>query len=287
MVSSARSLRRLLVASVLAVAVLLVGSVAAQAATFTVNTTADNAPGSAECSGAAGDCGLRQAIDKANTTAGDDTVSLPAGDYKLTITGAGEDANQTGDLDIENNGVLTLTGAGARSTTIDASGIGERAVQVLTDSTASISGVTVTGGVESSGNYFNTGGGGGGIENDGTLTLTDSTVSGNVAQGGDPGGGIYSSSDATALTLTRDTIVNNKSSGDGGGLDVDAGTLTVSDSTIANNVVDTTLPGTPGYYHEYGGGRRDRHAWRGPVHEHDGRGQPAQPRRSDRLRWRV
>src|SRR5436190_1675757 len=92
---------------VLAVALLLVAAAAAQAATFTVNTTADNAPTGSECSGAAGDCSLRQAIDKSNNTATDDTINVPAGDYSLTIAGSDDDTDQTGDLDI-NKGTGTV-----------------------------------------------------------------------------------------------------------------------------------------------------------------------------------
>jgi hypothetical protein len=47
-----------------AIVLLLVVAVRAQGATFTVNTTSDNAPALGECSGLAGDCSLRQAIDK-------------------------------------------------------------------------------------------------------------------------------------------------------------------------------------------------------------------------------
>jgi len=41
---------------------------------------------------------------------------VPAGTYTLTIPGANEDANQTGDLDITSD--LTINGAGAHSTVI-------------------------------------------------------------------------------------------------------------------------------------------------------------------------
>lgn len=244
--------RRFVLAAGLAVVVLLVGSVAAQAATFTVNTTADNAPTAllgAECAGAPTDCGLRQAIDKANKTAGDDTVSVPAGHYTLTITGTGEDADQTGDLDITGSigevtsGALTLTGAGARSTTIDGGGI-DRVLQVQTSrfgapaGSAMISGVTITGGAEPSG-------AGGGIENDGILSLDASTVTGNSA---DAGGGIYNDSGSSGQTLlvSNSTISANTARSYGGGMDFDRGDGRIVNTSIVNNVAKNGSSGTIG-----------------------------------------
>jgi len=63
---------------------------------------------------------------------------------------------------------------------------------------------------------------GGGIENDGTLTLTDSTVSGNH------GGGII---DLGPLTLTNRTVSGNA----GIGIVVGGGTLTLTNSTVSGN----------------------------------------------------
>lgn len=45
-------------------------------------------------------CSLRQAIQDANTTPEADTIRLEGVTYELTITGAGEDADETGDLDV-------------------------------------------------------------------------------------------------------------------------------------------------------------------------------------------
>jgi len=72
---------------------------------------------------------------------------------------------------------------------------------------------------------------GGGISNDGTLTLTNSTVSYNSVGNGD-GGGI--SNDGT-LTLTNSTVSNNSvRKGDGGGIS-NNGILTLTNSTVSNN----------------------------------------------------
>src|SRR4051794_16469490 len=70
---------------------------------------------------------LRAAIIQANALPGPDTITLPAGTYRLTLAGANEDFAATGDLDIRDS--LTILGAGADVTIIDASQIpGDRQV---------------------------------------------------------------------------------------------------------------------------------------------------------------
>ncbi|MBN2007025.1 MAG: hypothetical protein JXA21_26985 [Anaerolineae bacterium] len=72
---------------------------------------------------------------------------------------------------------------------------------------------------------------GGGIYNQGTLTLTASTISGNIASG--YGGGIYNQG---TLTLTASTISGNITDGYGGGIhNRNGGVLTLNACTIANN----------------------------------------------------
>ncbi len=76
--------------------------------------------------------------------------------------------------------------------------------------------------------------GGGGIYNEGKLTLSNSTVSGNRANfaGGSYGGGIYN---LGTLTLTNSTVSGNTvTHGYGGGID-NEGTLTLSNSTVSGN----------------------------------------------------
>src|SRR5204863_9986038 len=72
------------------------------------------------------------------------------------------------------------------------------------------------------------------IDNDGTLTLTNSTVSGNRANfaGGSKGGGIFN---LGTLTLTNSTVSGNTvTHGYGGGI-FNGGTLTLSNSTVSGN----------------------------------------------------
>jgi hypothetical protein len=70
---------------------------------------------------------------------------------------------------------------------------------------------------------------GGGILNNGILTLLNSTITDNEAEGN--GGGIFNSG---ALTITNCTIANNIASGAGGAVG-NSGTLTITNSTITNN----------------------------------------------------
>jgi hypothetical protein len=73
---------------------------------------------------------------------------------------------------------------------------------------------------------------GGGIINDGTLTVTNSTLSDNTAI---EGGGIYNGG---TLTVTNSTLSGNSASNQGGGIFNDV-TLTVANSTLsANNTSD-------------------------------------------------
>src|SRR5690349_4727925 len=91
------------------VALLVAATSAHAAATYTVNTTADNATSPTECSGAAGDCSLRQALDKAVSG---DTVVVPASATPYSVS-AGAITVPPG---------VTLQGDGASSTTISGGG---------------------------------------------------------------------------------------------------------------------------------------------------------------------
>ncbi len=214
----------------------------ASAATVTVNTTADNAPAPGQCEGVAGDCSLRQAIDVANGEPGPNKVVVPAGDYALTIEPTGGTDNDSGDLDV--SGEVTIEGAGARHTTIDASAIEDRALTLL-EGNLHLVGLTVTGG--------HTEGSGGGILLEASATLQGVTVTDNESFNSASGGGIAVESGAN-LTIADSTLSDNRTSGDGGGLAFYGQNLTVENSTIANNTVETALNPTDSGYGAYGGG---------------------------------
>src|SRR5512135_538246 len=87
----------------------------ALADTFQVTKTADTRDGRCDA-----DCSLREAVIAANANPGSDTIDVPVGTYVLRLTGVGEDAAATGDLDItDTSGELRLTGGGPDETIID------------------------------------------------------------------------------------------------------------------------------------------------------------------------
>src|SRR5262245_56394562 len=111
--------------SVAAVLMSLLISGVVQAATFVVDRTDDNALATV-CTDADNDCSLRGAITAANTNPGDDTITLPAGIFPITIVSTCENGNADGDFDIQGsglNGSLIIRGAGAATTIIDGGGV--------------------------------------------------------------------------------------------------------------------------------------------------------------------
>jgi Right handed beta helix region len=216
------------------------------AAAVTVNTTADQAPSPTACKGAPGDCSLRQAISVANESA-DGAIFLPAGHYTLTIQGAEEDANESGDLDITEGSSVQILGAGARSTIIDATGLGQRVLDVLPHASLILSKLTVTGGESDDVN-------GGGIQvRNGMLNLDQVAVRNNVAKRSGYGGGLYAEEESK-VTITASLFADNRNSGDGGGFAIEDSETSVLNSTIANNVVDTSLYPEHEGWGAYGGG---------------------------------
>ncbi len=178
----------------------------APATLFVVNTftdTIDANPGNGVCADAYGFCSLRAAIMEANALAGANDITLPAGTYILTIAGADEDANATGDLDII-TGALTINGTGASPPIID-SNDADRIFHITNSgASATLNGLTIRDGSVATNRQ------GGGVRNDGTLVLNNCTVRDNTAG---RGGGIYSTG---PMTITKSTIRNNYSPGSGG-----------------------------------------------------------------------
>src|SRR5439155_13289990 len=166
--------------------VALAGVPNAAAATFAVTRTDDPSPGACDA-----DCSLREAVLAANAGSGGDTIALAPGHYRLTLPGPGEDAAETGDLDLTRS--VTIAGAGARSTVVDAEGI-DRAFDVAAGPAVQIWGVSITGGLVA--------GEGGGIRSAGQLALARGEVTGNRALG--LGGGVFAGGPST--TIVQSTI---------------------------------------------------------------------------------
>ncbi len=116
---------------------------------------------------------------------------------------------------------ITLAGPGASRLTIDAKSL-SRAINIQGSSTATIDGLTITGG--NAGRDEN----GGGIINCGSLTLTNVVVSGNTAA---YGGGIQSSG---SLSISRSTLSQNSAVNDGGAIHA-SGSVILLDSNLSNN----------------------------------------------------
>ncbi|MEM7116269.1 MAG: choice-of-anchor D domain-containing protein [Chloroflexota bacterium] len=198
-----------------------------------IDTTTDsNAAAFQLCDdGTANDCSLRGAISRANADNGTAyTISIPSGTYTIALSGS-EDVNATGDFDITDD--VTLTGAGAGSTIIDANSV-DRVFHVL-GGTVAFNDMTIQNG----GNVTQ----GGGISNNGgTVTITDSAISGNVSTSNS--GGLYNHT-SLSMTIDSSTVSGNQTVVGGGGIRNNTGaTLIVVNSTFSGNIV--TSGGTDG-----------------------------------------
>jgi CSLREA domain-containing protein len=232
--SSLTKIARLLGPALAIAALQCAAPATAQAASFTVSSTADAVdanPGDGICETGAGNgiCTLRAAIQEANALPGDDTIVLPAGTYTLSLAGVDEDASATGDLDISSN--LTIAGAGAATTIIDGGAL-DRVFQVGTpffDAAVTISGVTIRNG-STAASLIKDGGGILVFSGPSTLTLNNSIVSGNL---GGTGGGIGTLGFGTLL-ISDSIISGNSASQNGGGIHINSGLL-MTQSGVSGN----------------------------------------------------
>jgi len=206
--------------------------------TFTVDDQTDAVdamPGDMQCATAAGHCTLRAAIQEANALSGPDTITLPTGTYKITISGTDEDAAATGDLDVTDD--LTIMGNGV-GVVIDG-GMLDRVFDIFAPAVVSISNVTIQNG------RLQTGDGAGIRVNHGTLTVTAVTITGNTSVTGAGGGlansGIVPAPMTTAqVQMTNVTISGNTASQGGGIWNFDtASSIQLTNVTIADNSAPT------------------------------------------------
>jgi hypothetical protein len=181
-------------------------------------------------------CTLRAALMQANLTPGKQIIRLQPQIYRLTIAGAHEDSSAAGDLDIRQTVQIIGAVAGKLRSTIDATGLGDRALHNIADDVR-LQHLTITGGVLPGttmiGNPFS----GGGIRNSGKLTISDSLIRNNTAA---HGGGIYHTTGT--LTIERTTVADNRATAsdatnipEGGGAILATGSLVVRDSSVENN----------------------------------------------------
>jgi hypothetical protein len=202
-------------------------AIPAHATTIIVSNTNDNGPGS-----------LRQALVDTNDG---DTIDATGISGVLTLT--------TGELLVDKS--VTINGPGADVLAVDGNAA-SRVFQITSGQTVTISDLTIRNGLEGSfgGGILNgvgatltitnstlsgnTAGFGGGTFDSGTLTIVNSTVSGNTAS---QGGGTYSDGGGT-LTITNSTISGNTAASAGGG-SFNLRTLEIANSTLSDNSADS------------------------------------------------
>ncbi len=177
-------------------------------------------------------------------TIGHAISSSTAGD-SIVVAAATYTENLTIGLD------LSITGANARTTIIDGGHLATTLTVSATTAHVSLAQLTIR-------NGYGLTNGGGGVYSLGTLTMTNTTVSGNtsddsVAVVAGLGGGIYNAGTLTILssTVTANTVTRLRLGAFpyGGGI-YNTGTLSIVNSTIASNQAADYWPsGVP-----YGGG---------------------------------
>lgn len=212
---------------------LLVAGLDAGAATFVVGAGADAGdavPGDGSCASLAGPCTLRAAVQETNAWPGADVIQLPAGTFTLAIAGAGEDFAATGDLDLRED--VTIAGASAAATAIDAAGL-DRVLHVVQRPGAlavTIRDVTIRGGA-----VADVAGAGILHGDEGALVVEDAVLSQNQSSGttSDSIGGAVASNGVGLLVLRR--VLLSENAARRGGAIFYNGTLGVWDSTFAEN----------------------------------------------------
>jgi len=208
---------------------------------------------------------LIAAITEANTNGQKkNRIQLDAGTYTLMAADNDTDGPNgfpsiTSDLDItgaRDEAAATIIERQARTSTF-------RLIHVAATGQLTLKRLTLRGGgpflfpLLSGGGLFNRGGTvtitdstltnnvasfGGALYNDGgTVTLTHSILSGNKATPFSGGGGLFN--DRGTVTLTRSTLANNLSATSGGGIWNFQGTVTITDSAIVSNRGNDPGPG--------------------------------------------
>ncbi len=212
---------------------LLVGPLAPAFAAVIVDSTMDGDDG--EC---ALDCTIREAI---ATTGPGDEIIVPPGIYTLSLGVLGIDSDRI------------LSGGGAVATFVQAP---TRVFFIGSTATVTISDMTIRAEVpgDFGGGIFNEGtlilnrcalsdgrsplGLGGGLQNTGTATIIDSTISGNQAEFG---GGIFSASGT--VTVSNSTISGNSSVFGGGGILNGDASMSLDNCTVTENRALSSGPG--------------------------------------------
>lgn len=201
---------------------------------------------------------IRAAVIAADAAGGSNSIQLGYGTSTLSIAPSGADDQATGDLNVV--GDLTITGAGASASVIDAQGI-DRVFSVPDGASlrlknlALVDGATgpasrpdaAGGAIEARGSAAlsldhvrvlssgtPSGANGGAIASaTGALAISHSWIEGNTS-GGD-GGGVLAAG-PSSLSIDASTLDGNRAAGNGGGLDLGtSAAVPIVNSTIFNN----------------------------------------------------
>ncbi len=191
----------------------------ASASNETLQVTRADDPTPDAC--APGDCSFREAANAGSATAGQQTIDVPSG-MTVSLTSP---VTISGDVSIAGHGTSSaITSTGSQIIVVSASG------------DAIIQDVRIFGAVAGTDVIC-----GGGIQNDGTLQVTDALIDSNNVNG--KGAGVCNNGTADFNGVTVDT--NHAVTGPGGGL-YNTGTMTVENSTISHNSVEGVSGGGDG-----------------------------------------
>jgi len=195
------------------------------------------------------DCSLREAI---ATVSSEDTVTFDSSLSGGTIH-LGSTLNIVQNMTVDGSALaskITVSGDTDSNGTADV-----RVFFVHSGMTVTLDSLIITKGTGTGINMEDSTTGGGGIQNNSgntsgvVLTVKNSVISDSTA---DKGGGIYNR-DQSTITIINSTISGNTATGDGGGI-LSNGTLTVTGSTISGNSSGATSTGDG---NQGGGGIRD------------------------------
>ncbi|HEY6352018.1 MAG TPA: choice-of-anchor D domain-containing protein [Candidatus Angelobacter sp.] len=208
-----------------------------------------------------GDCTLREAIIKANATAGTDTIMLQAGTYTLTQprNAADHSSSLQGTLEVQDSlniigadqATTIIQGGTSLATSIDKVISFNQDIDSFTDATVSVSNLTIQNGNNRGDAFVNFDGFGGAFDFDtggtgnNTLTLTNVTIQNNQVTDGQGGGfTTFNTNNGSGFTTVTNSIVQNNVGvpnatdglGDGGGITIDARSKIVLNSVqVINN----------------------------------------------------
>ncbi|MEO5720504.1 MAG: choice-of-anchor Q domain-containing protein [Chthoniobacterales bacterium] len=198
--------------------------VPAQGVLYFVNTTSDTVVAGA-CANGQANCSLRGAIQAANSHPGEDgiDISLPTGSI-INLSAALPDITES----------VSIAGPGPNLVTVRRNTAGTYRIFNVTAGPTSISGLTISNGVATTGGGIN--------KTSSALTITNCVFLGNVAQNG---GGIYNG--GGTLNVTNCAFTNNGADATGGGIANDFfGTLNVIGSTFTGNIANNGNPSASG-----------------------------------------